>query len=203
MKYFFLLICTIFSLVSCNDQGTTEQQSTDSTSTAKQETVQQTSNSDSASSSVSCTTQIRKFLAWYKTNLNELDKINLVDLIGSGDTAQYRVNFTNTEKYIATLKNSGYFSDLYLQRTMNYFKENDSLLLKHKQNDGPPEGFDFDRILYTQEVDAELEHVQQSPIESVKPGLIRVNALEKNLLFSTSMHGDSCLIDDIQGELRE
>lgn len=94
------------------------------------------------------------FFKWYKNNLEKINKINMVDNSdSSGDSTKfYKVNFNETEKYLAELKNSGFISDKYIEKWRKYFKKCDSDLKTNLQNEGPPSGFEYDFVTLTQEV---------------------------------------------------
>jgi hypothetical protein len=98
-----------------------------------------------------------EFLNWYRT---DYDSINGFEMVNWRDTTvAYSVNFEGTEKYLEYLKKSGYISDEYVQRWRGYFKECEENFKKNPQKDGPPEGFEFDFILWTQTIDETLESI--------------------------------------------
>jgi hypothetical protein len=144
-----------------------------------------------------CINTIKDFLAWYKVNFDSLKSIQLVDLIEDGSTAQYRVNFNNAKKYIEQMRLSGFFSDKYCQSKLQYFKEKDQELLKSKQSDGPPTGFEADLFLFTQEPNEVLSRRNSLKTEIVSSTVIKLISVDNNLLFNVTSQGDKCVIDDI------
>lgn len=110
----------------------------------------------------------KAFLKWYKANFEEILKIQLVDLKEDETTTQYRVNFANTDKYLALLKSSGFFSSKFLETMKKYFESGDIKLVELKQNDGPPTGFEHDLLLYTQEPESLLENIETVKYELVQ-----------------------------------
>jgi len=146
-----------------------------------------------------CLNNIKGFLKWYKTNYERISKLQdeTVALVGKGTASQYRVNFKNVEKYINALRASGYFSELFFQHKRQYFKKADEKLLKTKQNDGPPEGFEYDFILFTQEPEIILDNIDSLKLAVVQSGVIKLMVNDHNLLFSVNEKNDKCLFNDI------
>jgi hypothetical protein len=91
---------------------------------------------------------VYKFFKWYFDN-----KINVMELTNWTDEKAkfYRVNFSETEKYLKELQSSGFVSKIYIDNWRGYFKKCDESFLKNKQNEGPPDGFEFDFITNSQE----------------------------------------------------
>jgi len=91
---------------------------------------------------------VYKLFKWYFDNkINELELTNWND----PNMKFYRVNFTATEKYLQKLETTSFVSKTYIENWRNYFKKCDETLIKEKQNDGPPIGFEFDFITNSQE----------------------------------------------------
>jgi len=189
--------CTFLMIVfsfSCNYEAA------DNNDTPKiQDSVNYAKNEkDSAENrSEECFNTIRSFLKWYKSNFSKILSIQLVDLHEDSTTAQYRVNFKNAEKYISVLRSAGFFSERFLQEKLQYFKEADRKLIDLKQNDGPPEGFDADLLLFTQDMEAVFEKVETLQLEKINPNLIKLISVDNNLLINVSESNGKCLIDKI------
>ncbi len=66
----------------------------------------------------------------------------------------YRVSKTNLERYLSFLKSSGYFTDNYLDSWRRHAAKNDSFMVQNPANDGPPSGFEFEWITYSQQWEA-------------------------------------------------
>jgi hypothetical protein len=185
-------------LYACNNESDVSNNNatpgTDSTESVK------TQQKDSISIAKVCNSNtVENFLKWYKTNFEKMrDMQNLVvGLVGDSATAQYRVNFDNAEKYLSKLRSSGLFSDKFLQERLQYFKDADKNLVKLKQNDGPPEGFDFDLLLHTQEPEAVLEKYNSLKTEVIKPNQVKLVSLSNNLLFNIEEQQGNCVINSI------
>jgi len=144
------------------------------------------------------------FLKWYKKNYAEITKIQFVNNMNFGDgdsTKPYSVNYKDTENYLGKLKSSGYISDKYMQKWRKYFKEQDQNFKNNTQYCGPPMGFEFDFVLWTQMIGETLE-----AIDNYK--LMEVNESDKNanvkirigmyLNFILSKDGDDWMIDNIE-----
>ncbi len=96
---------------------------------------------------------IINFLKWYHDNESRLNKIQLVKGGYPDTTTFYRVDFSQTENYLAELKKSGFVSDKYLSDFRIYFSKADADLKKDPQNDGPPAWFDADLVMKSQDYD--------------------------------------------------
>lgn len=97
---------------------------------------------------------IKDFLNWYGVHYKEANSFGLVN---QGDSVNYSVNFEETEKYLAYLKSSGFVSDEYLKAFRKQFREAQYFFEKDPINEGPPQGFDYDIVLWTQEPDLVIE----------------------------------------------
>jgi hypothetical protein len=93
---------------------------------------------------------IRSFLHWYKVNYSKSIGFRLV---GSDKNGNYFVNKKNCKKYLKHLKSSGRISDVYISHWNRYFSEMEQKFKANPQNEGPPEGFDYDLVTGTQEPD--------------------------------------------------
>jgi len=155
IKAIIILLIFFISFTSCKSRETK------TSSTIKKDTITNVN-------SLNYVEKIKAFLKWYKSNYEKILKIQLVDLKGDGATAQYRVNFTNTDKYLALLKSSCFFSSKYIETMEKYFELGDKKLVELKQNDGPPIGFEYDLLLYTQEPESLLENIENIKYEIIQ-----------------------------------
>jgi len=145
------------------------------------------------------------FLKWYKKNHSKIHSIELVNNVHwdreNDSTELYSVNFDGTEKYLLTLKSSGFISDLYLNKWREYFKEKEEEFKKYPQFDGPPDGFQFDFVLWTQIVDETLHMIDYykfiEVFESDMKANVKIDIMMK-LNFSLSKQKEIWLIDDIE-----
>lgn len=92
------------------------------------------------------------FLKWYQVNYKKISEISLVDISGEF----YSVDSLACEEYLRLLNNSGYVSHNYIKKWRTYFKEYSEQYKTASYSDGPPEGFEFDFVLHTQEIDDAL-----------------------------------------------
>ena len=107
------------------------------------------------------------FLKWYRTNVKSINDINLVNNNGSAtvdSTKSYSVDFSATEKYLAALKKSEFISDKYITKWREHFKQCDEDFKANPQFDGPPEAFDFDLVMCSQEYDEDLANIDKAKV---------------------------------------
>ncbi len=144
------------------------------------------------------------FLTWYKAHMMDLNAYKLVTNNGN-ETPEpnkpYSVNFSETEKYIAALKASGFISEKYVENRRAYFKKCDDTLKQEKQYDGPPMGFDADLIMLSQ--DFELGFLDQVRIDTHPVGINNAHIILEfpyglKLDYTMSLEKGKWLIDDIQ-----
>ncbi|MCV2485743.1 hypothetical protein OD917_12455 [Flavobacterium sp. SH_e] len=98
---------------------------------------------------------VKNFMKWYIENLDKLYKFKT---IGGGESVaeneepkNYFVNFSEVEKYIVALKQSGFLTENFLKNEKQTFIDGDKYFKENPENDGPPYGFDYDRFFFTQE----------------------------------------------------
>lgn len=101
---------------------------------------------------------VRTFVKWYSRNWEKLEKsetntINMgsLELKKNREPPFYAINFQGVEKYITMLSQTGFFSEKYFEALRNWFKDADKNFKANPQNDGPPEGFQYDRFFLTQD----------------------------------------------------
>jgi hypothetical protein len=145
------------------------------------------------------------FLKWYKRNHDEINKFELVDNAGADHDAakSYSVNKGQTGMYLQKMKSSGFVSDLYIQEWEKYFGKCAKNLRNNPQKDGPPAGFEYDFVLFTQEIDEAMDAIDN-------PQLIQINTLQNKstvkvnvsvqLTFHLSKSTDKWLIDRIENK---
>ena len=142
------------------------------------------------------------FLNWYRENYEKISKIQMVNMPSFKDpNSFYTVNFDEIEEYLIFLKTSGFVSDKYLQQWRDYLKKAGIKLEQDKVNDGPPEGFEFDFVLWTQEIDETLEAINDPKLISSKitrnKAVVKIYILMR-LEFKLSKQNGKWRIDDIQ-----
>ena len=91
---------------------------------------------------------IKAFLDWYGKNYKSLYRFNVTytDTLGN-----YRVNIPDCTRYFNSLTTSGFISQEYVRLWSDYCVSQDQKFVITPQNEGPPEGFDIDLVLLTQE----------------------------------------------------
>jgi hypothetical protein len=97
---------------------------------------------------------VKDFLNWYGVHYKEATSFGFVN---QGNGVNYSVNFTETEKFLSYMKSSGFVSEAYLSNFRKYFKEAEEDFKKDPINEGPPPGFDYDIVLFTQEPELVIE----------------------------------------------
>lgn len=177
MKKIIISACILFSLISCSDK--------------KEETE---SNVEKP------TATVINFLTWYRDHMTTMINIGLVNQDMKDSTEFYSVNFQETERYLTELKNSGFISDQYLNTWRNYFKKADEQFKITHQYDGPPEGFDFDLIMWAQDFDlSEIEKAKTLEELNGDHATVTVEfPYQYKLQYSLSKQNDKWLIDDIK-----
>ena len=148
-----------------------------------------------------------QFLHWYRHQLRAADSIPLLDnATGQRPGQFYRVNFAQTEAYLALLQHGGYVSAAYLTKWRRYFRQQDEALRRHPQNEGPPPGFDFDLVTNSQEPSlylagaskAQLVTAYPAPQRALVTATFRVDSTQTNRrLFYLRQYPAGWLIDSI------
>ena len=141
------------------------------------------------------------FLKWYKENRERLDKFDLVSGKPGDSTKAYRVDFNETEKYLAELKKSGFVSDKYIDSFRQYFITADANLEKYPQYDGPAEGFGYDLVLKAHDYGEILDHIRKMKFVT-KPvnadsSKVYVRLPNVVMVMILSRSGNSWLLDSL------
>jgi hypothetical protein len=149
------------------------------------------------------TSAIRNFLRWYKQNQEKIDSIALIRGRAAEDTGRYVIDFDGVKKYLAVLRSSGYFTDSFLLDKEAYFQKCEKNLAVSKQNDGPPEGLDFDLLLLTQEPDLFWQRPDTLSIQGLAGDhttgrVLRVTSMSSHLLFGMRPDPGGCRINSIR-----
>lgn len=112
-----------------------------------------------------CVGETKDFLIWYKNNFDSISDAqdSLIDF----DT-YYRPKYDKVDTYINVLASSGFFTEEYISNFKNDIIKAMDQLLEFKQNDGPPEGFDYD-FFFGHEYDSYLTMIPDSiSVESIR-----------------------------------
>lgn len=185
-------------LIACTGNNNTPETTAGGKSTSQTATKNNNSNNSKPANTIT------GFLKWYKVNMDRLGKIPMVNNSFSEDSTKlYSVNFEATEKYLAELKKSGFISDAYVTSSRDYFKKCDEHFSETHQYNGPPDGFDFDLIMWSQEYDYELANIDKTKVisQSIHDNHATVK-LEfpggARLIYELSGKEDKWLIDKIE-----
>jgi hypothetical protein len=135
-----------------------------------------------------------------------LDSISVVNNANEevyDSTKFYSVNFEATEKYLRGLKESGYVSKEYLNYWRKYFKQAEEQFKANPQNDGPPEGFEYDFVLLSQDVDKDLANTNKAKvvsnvIQNSKATVVLQMASGQKLRYFLSKQAHSWQIDKVE-----
>ena len=114
---------------------------------------------------------VKAFMDWYARYQDQLNSLPFVPAANDEDTTNYyTVDFRAVERYVALLHQSGQIAPAYLEDHRRYFRQCQDSLLAHPQTQVPPQGLDFDRVLYTQDAEAQTQLVLRSRPVSVVTG---------------------------------
>lgn len=147
---------------------------------------------------------VLNFLRWYRSNVHQLKKIEIVTHSTNPDSSMYYVvNDAGTEQYLEALKQSGFVSDTYITNWRAYFKKCNDNLLKTPQTEAPVQGLDFDLVMLAKEYEEDLNGIERSTVEyvnvandkgSITVGLPTVGRLK----YRITKQDGKWLIDDIK-----
>lgn len=101
---------------------------------------------------------VKSFLKWYKLNYKKSNNFGFTFQDKDGN---YQVSLKECQKYLDYLLSSGFVSKVYEKEWMKYFIMKEKYLKENLQNEGPPEGFEFDLVLITQEPEIILNQIDQ------------------------------------------
>jgi hypothetical protein len=125
------------------------------------------------------------FLNWYKANEKTIQNINLVKNMGD-TTKVYAIDFKETDAYLKALQQSGFISDKYLATQRKYFTQCDANFKKNRQNEGPPDGMDFNLVMLSQDYEHALSQLEKAKvitcIISVKKAMVIIEFSDKSKL---------------------
>lgn len=136
-----------------------------------------------------------------------MDRLGTIPMVNNSfsedSTKPYSVNFDATDKYLAELAKSGFISDVYVASMRDYFKKCDKHFTEALQYTDPPDGFDFDLIMWSQEYDEALANIDKTKVisQSVSANHATVNLGFPgggSLIYELSSQGDKWLIDKIE-----
>ena len=197
MKEKFLMIGLIL-LIACQSNS-----KTDSPKPADESQDNSTGKINNQLTNQASALTVINFLKWYKGNYETIYQYNLVNNAGGeyDSTKFYSVNFKETEKYLSKLKSGGFISDSYIEGWRKYFIEREENFKSNLQNDGPPDGFEYDFVLMTQEIDETLNSIDNPKLinvsESSDSSVVKIDIMMR-LSFSLRKNNNIWLIDRIE-----
>lgn len=109
--------------------------------------------------------KVIQFLKWYKQNYSKARDFEFIKTDAKGN---YQVNLNDCKRYLDTLKSSGCISGSYIKDWQKYFDDKAAYLAENPQNEGPPEGFDYDLVLITQEPELVLDNIRKLKYKVLK-----------------------------------
>jgi len=139
---------------------------------------------------------VRSFLYWYRKNI---DRLNNIQLVNQSFGKPYNVNKINVIKYLNELKKSGFVSEKFLNSIEYYITMCDANLLKIKQTEGPPEGFDMDMVLLMQDYESDFKLLEKAKTKNLTKTKIKfIFASENFLVFNLTPLKGKWLIESIE-----
>ena len=124
---------------------------------------------------------VRSFLYWYRKNIKRLNSIQLVEQT-QAPAKPYSVNKNNVAIYISELRKSGFFGEKFLASVEYYISICDANLLKIKQTEGPPEGFDMDMVLLMQDYENDFLHLDKAKSVYLTKTKVKLTFASENFL---------------------
>jgi hypothetical protein len=149
MKSVFFTSLIIWAMMSCHEGSS----ACDTENLAVMETQ---------SDSMLITKKIAGFVNWYRDNYKEVNSFRLVYTDNKGF---YHVQTASCEEYLEFIASSGFMSEEYVRLWMDYFYSREKTFEEFPQYEGPPEGFDYDLVLLTQEPDLVFNHADEFKYE--------------------------------------
>lgn len=143
---------------------------------------------------------IQQFLFWYKKNYWEVNKTGLSFVNKKGC---YEVDTAACARYLDVLMGSGYLSFNYKKLWQDYFFSKAEWWKTNPQSEGPPEGFDYDLVLLTQEPELFFDKPDTLTykVEEITPTLAVISVkADWTLYFELTYAKGKWKIDYISGE---
>lgn len=193
-----LAICICFALAACSSADKTKMPAIGSTFA-----VEATPPSDEAFNKQPAGT-IMHFLQWYRTNVTQIKKIELVSHSADPDSSMYYVvNEEGAEQYLDALQKSGFVTDNYIDKWREYFRKCNDNLRKSPQTEMPVKGLDFDLVMLSGDYQEDLAGIEKSTVEwqnvSNDVGSITVSLPSAGRLkYKIAKQDGKWLIDDIK-----
>lgn len=143
---------------------------------------------------------IQQFLFWYKNSYWEVNKTGLSFVNKKGF---YEVDSAACARYLDLLMDSGYLSSNYKKLWQDYFYSKAEWWKINPQTEGPPEGFDYDLVLLTQEPELFFDKPDSLlyKVEEITPTLAVISVkADWTLFFEMTYEKGKWKIDYISGE---
>ncbi len=152
------------------------------------------------SDSTKAVTTIVNFLNWYRTHYKE---INEKGLSYADKNGWYKVDTLSCREYLNKLMKSNFFTPNYKKLWQDYFVSKAGYWESSPQNEGPPEGFDYDLVLLTQEPELfynKPESLAFKVIEQSQDFIVIGVTADWTLYFEMTQHKGKWIIDYISAE---
>jgi hypothetical protein len=192
-----LTICIWFALAACSSADKTKMPSIGNFAVDASPPADEAFNKQPAGT-------IMHFLQWYRTNVQQIKKIELVSHSADPDSSMYYVvNAEGAEQYLDALQKSGFVTDNYIAKWREYFKKCNDNLRKSPQTEMPVKGLDFDLVMLSGDYQEDLARVERSTVEwqnvSNDVGSITVSLPSAGRLkYKITKQDGKWLIDDIK-----
>jgi hypothetical protein len=161
MLYRFIYIIFFYSLIiGCKTDKKQENKRNDNTVEKKivaKDSIENKEDNIKEDNIINKEQAIISFIKFYSNNYDSLYQENFVDY----EDRYYRIDFDNVNSFIEKINKNKFFSEGYAERIRYNFKKIDSVLVSEKQDDGVPEGLEYDFILKTQDIDEILNYAKQ------------------------------------------
>lgn len=139
---------------------------------------------------------VKEFIIWYRDNYKNVNNVRFVlqDSLGN-----YQVDIGAGDTYLERLRSSGYLSKSYVEVWSKYFSSRAEYFRDNPQNEGPPEGFEFDLVFITQEPELIWQQVEKMKLDISfpEPGKAIATTIELAYDFELSLEDGQWKIDYI------
>ncbi|MBO2008884.1 hypothetical protein [Hymenobacter negativus] len=149
-----------------------------SSDVAKKDVQQPSSQPRRTTTAASPLATVQQFLAWYRPTQDSLGSLPIVPawLTDDGDTSDiYKVDFRVAELYLNVFRASGFVSEGYLVNERRAIQKADSTMQADRQSSGPPQGLNYDQVVFSQDPASDLEKLlRTTPTTTVRGDTARV-----------------------------
>ena len=181
-----IAIFLLVVMASCSSNETGQKDSADATTTTQSNIDEQPAKT------------IIDFLKWYRTH----QLLDSAIVKGGEGAGEYSMNFDEVEKYCSALLATHFVSATYIEKRHDFFDKCEKNFKANRAYEGPPEGFESDLIMLSQEYDVNLQNIEKSKVvsQSISDNVatIKIQFMQGNALtYKLTKYGDAWAIDDI------